>query len=123
MRSEGDRANTEVARGVHALGCARCGLVTVVFGVWWLANVLVGPNLHTVIPGRVIVRPPTPEALRRIVRNHGIRTIVNLRAAAILLPWYLAEGQAAPALGSSGRLSFSAVHLPPPTSCPSHRGA
>jgi protein tyrosine phosphatase (PTP) superfamily phosphohydrolase (DUF442 family) len=95
------------------------GLILLIGGlaVCWLGNVLVGQNLHTVIPGRIYRgAQPTADALERIVRMHGIRTIVNLRGCCNPLPWYLAEGRVAQQLGVCQEdVAFSAVHLPPPT--------
>jgi protein tyrosine/serine phosphatase len=91
-------------------------LVLVGAGTWWLGNILVGSNLHTVIPGRVYrSAQPTEASLERCVRNYGIRTVVNLRGCGNPLPWYLAEGRTAQRLGLGLEdVSFSAIHLPAP---------
>ncbi len=93
----------------------RC-LVALVIGLcaWWLADVLVGANLHTVIPGKVYRgAQPTEAALDRIVTAYGIRTIVNLRGCSNPLPWYLDEGRVAQRRGIALEdISFSATHLP-----------
>jgi hypothetical protein len=83
-------------------------------GAWWLGDVLLGSNLHTVIPGKVYRgAQPTAAALERIVRAYNIRTIVNLRGCSSPLPWYLDEGRVAQRRGIGLEdISFSAIHLP-----------
>ena len=95
-----------------------CG-AALLFGVlaWWVGTVLIGQNLHTVVPGRVYrSAQPSPAALRRIVKEHDIRTVINLRGSCNPLSWYLDESRTATELGVSQEdLSFSAIHLPPPS--------
>jgi protein tyrosine phosphatase (PTP) superfamily phosphohydrolase (DUF442 family) len=83
-------------------------------GLWWASDVLFGANLHTVIPGRVYRgAQPDDASLEQMVRDHGIRTVVNLRGYCNPLPWYLEEARAAQRLGISQEdVSFSAIHLP-----------
>ncbi len=56
------------------------------------ARVVAGNNFHTVLPGRVYrCAQLSGPALERIVRAHGIRTVVNLRGCGVPWPWYLDE--------------------------------
>ncbi len=83
---------------------------------WWFAEVMVGDNLHTVIPGRVYRgTQPTAALVERLVRDYGVRTVVNLRGCCTPLDWYLEEAATAQRLGLNLEdVSFSAVHLPAP---------
>jgi len=58
-------------------------------------RVVLGDNLHTVIPGRVYrcAQQSGPE-LEQTMRRYGIRTVVNLRGCCAPLPWYLDECRA-----------------------------
>jgi protein tyrosine/serine phosphatase len=52
-------------------------------------------NLHTVIPGKVYRSAQlTADQLEKVVRAHGIRTVVNLRGVCESTPWYLEESRA-----------------------------
>jgi protein tyrosine/serine phosphatase len=84
--------------------------------LWWLGDILIGTNLHVVIPGRIYrAAQPTEASLDRYVRDHGIRTVVNLRGCGNPLSWYLTEARVAQQHGINLEdLSFSAIHLPPP---------
>ena len=93
----------------------RCLTALVIgLGAWWLGQVLVGANLHTVIPGKVYRgAQPSESSLERMVERYGIRTIVNLRGCGNPLPWYLDEGRVAQRRGIALEdISFSAIHLP-----------
>jgi protein tyrosine phosphatase (PTP) superfamily phosphohydrolase (DUF442 family) len=93
----------------------RClAVMAIGLGAWWLGEVLVGANLHTVIPGKVYRgAQPTGAGLERLVQRYGIRTIVNLRGCSTPLPWYLDEGRVAQQHGIALEdISFSAIHLP-----------
>ncbi len=83
-------------------------------GAWWLGDILLGANLHTVLPGKVYRgAQPTEASLDRLVREYGIRTIVNLRGCSTPLDWYLDEGRVAQQHGIALEdISLSAVHLP-----------
>ncbi len=57
--------------------------------------VLLGANIHEVIPGRVYrAAQPTPAVVAELVAQYGIRTIINLRGCAAPLDWYLEEARA-----------------------------
>jgi protein tyrosine phosphatase (PTP) superfamily phosphohydrolase (DUF442 family) len=79
------------------------------------AYVLLGPNFHTVLPGQVYRSgQPSPARLERLVRQLGIRTVVNLRGCCLDQPWYRAQCEAAHRLGIAQEdLGFSAGRLPP----------
>jgi protein tyrosine phosphatase (PTP) superfamily phosphohydrolase (DUF442 family) len=74
-------------------------------------------NRHTVIPGQVYrCSQPTPSDLAELVRQHGIRTVVNLRGAGLDYPWYQAEARATAELDLSQEdVTLSANRLPAPT--------
>src|SRR5947209_10234346 len=76
--------------------------------------VLVGPNFHTVVPGSVYrSAQPSGERLEALVRDYGIRTVVNLRGCCDPLPWYLEQCRASNRLNLSQEdISFSAGRLP-----------
>ncbi len=82
----------------------------------WLAwHVLFGFNFHVVIPGRVYRgAQPAPAALETMVKEHGIRTIVNLRGCGDPNDWYLRECRSVHDLGIAQEdFTFSAARLPP----------
>src|SRR5262249_14085579 len=70
--------------GIAAAIALACGLET--------GRVLFGRNLHIVIPGRVYrCAQPSGAELERIVKQYGIRTVINLRGCSAAHPWYLEE--------------------------------
>jgi protein tyrosine/serine phosphatase len=59
-----------------------------------------GGNFHPVVPGELFrAAQVTPQRLAHYVREHGIRTVVNLRGAYPGDGWYDSEVAAAAALG------------------------
>jgi protein tyrosine phosphatase (PTP) superfamily phosphohydrolase (DUF442 family) len=57
-----------------------------------VGRIVVGDNFHTVVPGRVYrCAQPSGAALERIIRAHGIRTVINLRGCSVPAAWYLDE--------------------------------
>ena len=80
--------------------------------------ILGGSNFHAVLPGEVYrCGQPTGPGLERFIREHGIRTVVNLRGCCPNAEWYRAEAGAASALGVSLEdINFSATRLPSPQS-------
>jgi len=77
-------------------------------------RVFFGNNSHTVLAGRVY-RSAQPSAadVEREVREHGIRTVVNLRGCCFPLPWYMEESRATQALDVAQEdVCFSAGRLP-----------
>jgi protein tyrosine phosphatase (PTP) superfamily phosphohydrolase (DUF442 family) len=81
-----------------------------------MGRVLIGANFHVVIPGEIFrCAQPTPEFLAWAVREHGIRTVVNLRGIGDgpIVDWYEREAAACQELGLSlENLTFSAYRLP-----------
>src|SRR4051812_43355777 len=77
-------------------------------------RVLFGKKRHTVFPGRVFCcAQPTPAALKEMVRDHGIRTVVNLRGCCNPLDWYLDECRTTHDLDVAQEdISLSAGRLP-----------
>lgn len=62
--------------------------------------VLLGGNFHTVVPGSVYrSAQPSAPALERIVNQHGVRTVINLRGCNETMAWYVDERSAAERLG------------------------
>jgi hypothetical protein len=78
-------------------------------------RVLLGRNLHVVVPGRVLRSAQQGEtALERLVRSHGVRTVVNLRGCNVHQPWYAGECRATHTTGVNQEdIWFSAGRLPP----------
>ena len=67
------------------------------------SQVLVGLNLHTVIPGRVYrCAQPSPNKLERLVHAHGIRTVLNLRGPNPDQSWY--RGERAARIGGTAEI-------------------
>jgi hypothetical protein len=57
-----------------------------------MVRILLGGNLHAVLPGRVYRSSQlSPAALERTIRALGIRTLVNLRGCCDNQEWYLDE--------------------------------
>jgi protein tyrosine phosphatase (PTP) superfamily phosphohydrolase (DUF442 family) len=86
----------------------------VVAGGAELLHVIAGRNTHVVVPG-VLYRTaqPSAEHLERLVREHGIRTVVNLRGTCDSNAWFQAEANTTHRLGVAQEdLAFSAGRLP-----------
>jgi protein tyrosine phosphatase (PTP) superfamily phosphohydrolase (DUF442 family) len=97
--------------GPYCLAAVMLGL-----GAWWIGDVLLGSNLHTVIAGRVYRgAQPSEASLERVIQAYGIRTIVNLRGCGNPQAWYFDECTVAQRHGIGLEdISFSATHLPAP---------
>jgi hypothetical protein len=101
----------------------RIGLRHLVWAGFWgilllgtvrVCYTLVGPNLHTVLPGQVYrcAQPSGPQLEWLIQRLH-IRTVVNLRGCSDPVPWYTEEARVSNRFGISQEdLSLSAGRLP-----------
>jgi hypothetical protein len=77
-------------------------------------RVLVGGNVHVVVPGRVYrCGQPSPAALARLIRTHRVRTVINLRGCSNPFPWYLDECRVTARLDVAQEdVCFSAGRLP-----------
>src|ERR1700677_4850191 len=54
-------------------------------------RVLLGDNLHEVLPGEIYRGAQrSPQDLQKLVKRHGIRTVVNLRGTTNS-PWYVEQ--------------------------------
>jgi protein tyrosine phosphatase (PTP) superfamily phosphohydrolase (DUF442 family) len=73
-------------------------------------------NVHALLPGRVYrCAQPSPESLRRLVEEHDIRTVVNLRGCCEGFAWYDAECRATQQLDLSQEdVCMSAGRMPSP---------
>jgi len=80
------------------------------------ARVLAGGNVHALVPERVYrCAQPSPDALWRLVEEHGIRTVVNLRGSCEGFGWYDAECRATQELNIDQEdVCMSAGRLPAP---------
>jgi len=76
--------------------------------------VLGGTNFRTVLPGQVYrCAQPSAAALERLIRRHGIRTVVNLRGCCPAAGWYRDEARVTGRLDVSLEdVPFSATRLP-----------
>src|SRR5262245_10247308 len=88
-------------RGVVAGLLATCGLR--------FAYVLVGSNCRTVAAGQVYrCAQPSARQLEKIIVDHGIRTVINLRGCCVSAPWYRDQASVTSKLGVSQEdLGFS----------------
>jgi hypothetical protein len=77
-------------------------------------TVFLGGNFHTIVPGQFYrCAQPSPARLRQLIRDHGIRTVVNLRGPCASFHWYLNECRASADLDACQEdLDFSAGRLP-----------
>jgi hypothetical protein len=73
-----------------------------------------GGNFHTVVPGRVYrSAQPSAEELEAIIRERGIRTVVNLRGCCVPQDWYLDECRITHKFNVAQEdISLSAMRLP-----------
>jgi protein tyrosine phosphatase (PTP) superfamily phosphohydrolase (DUF442 family) len=72
--------------------CALAALAWVAVQAW---HVFGGTNCHMIVPDRVFRSAQlSPQQLERVARQHGIRTVVNLRGYCAPQEWYLDEARA-----------------------------
>jgi protein tyrosine phosphatase (PTP) superfamily phosphohydrolase (DUF442 family) len=117
------RAKTQAFQAPHAFRLKRRKrvrlallmlVIMVGLGVTEAIRVLAGRNFHIVVPGRVYrgAQPSTPE-LERLVRDYGIKTVVNLRGVGMPSPWYREQCRTVQRLGVSMEdICLSAGRLP-----------
>jgi len=91
-----------------------CVLVVVVAVAAQAYYVFLAGNIHTVIPGRVYrCGQLSGEALEKVIVEHHIQTVVNLRGSSAPSPWYLDECRATNHLNVGQEdICFSANRLP-----------
>ncbi len=79
-------------------------------------RVLLGSNVHTVIPGRVYRSAQLSQnQLERMIVEKGLRTVVNLRGCCPETEWYQADARATCRMGICQEdLTFSAKRYPHP---------
>jgi protein tyrosine phosphatase (PTP) superfamily phosphohydrolase (DUF442 family) len=79
-----------------------------------IVYVSLGRNFHTLIPGEIYrAAQLTPSQLEATVKQHGIRTVVNLRGRGDGMDWYDGESYVCQATEVSlENISLSAVRLP-----------
>ncbi|HEX5273370.1 MAG TPA: tyrosine-protein phosphatase [Gemmataceae bacterium] len=77
-------------------------------------RVLFTDNLHVIEPGQFYrCSQPSPGHLERLIKAHGIRTVVNLRGFCYPFDWYVNESRKTAALDVCQEdLCFSAGRLP-----------
>jgi len=94
-----------------------CQITCLAIGGWlafFVFHTYLSSNFHTVLPGEVYrSAQPSPDGLKRLVKSHGIRTVLNLRGLCIGHPWYMGQCAAVQELGIGQEdLTFSAHRLP-----------
>jgi hypothetical protein len=101
---------------LFALQGAALGAVLAVGGHF--AVILGTANIRTVIPGRVYrAAQPSDKTLAYLARQHGVRTVLNLRGCAPHLGWYQAEARNTVAFDLDQEdIVFSASRMPSPVS-------
>ncbi len=82
-----------------------------------ILRVFVAHNLHTVVPRRAFrAAQMNPDRLQTVVRDKGIRTVVNLRGYCPDFDWYRGESRAAHAANVNLEdVTLSAIRLPTPS--------
>ncbi len=80
-----------------------------------IGQLLLRNNFHAVIPGQFYrCMQPSTEDLEAALRDHGIRTVINLRGLCSDMPWYLDECRFAQRADASlVDVGFCAGRLPP----------
>ncbi len=84
--------------------------------IWEGMSMLVGNNVHVVMPGRIYrTAQLSPRDLQAFVRTNNIRTVINLRGFCPSLDWYQNECRATHELGVCQEdVTLSANRLPSP---------
>jgi protein tyrosine phosphatase (PTP) superfamily phosphohydrolase (DUF442 family) len=89
-------------------------LVAALWLGWEIWSIFGGGNFHCILPGRIYRgAQPSAAALDAIVRQYGIRTVVNLRGCCAPDPWYMEEARVSRDRGVNLEdITFSAGRLP-----------
>jgi hypothetical protein len=84
--------------------------------VAYCLKIFVFYNLHTVIPGKVFRSAQLkPEQIEKLIREDGVRTVLNLRGCCLGFLWYENELAVGQELSTDHHdLTLSANRLPPP---------
>jgi hypothetical protein len=78
-------------------------------------RVVLGPNLHEVVPGRVFRSAQlNGPHLRAALTRHGIRSVINLRGCCLQDGWYRTEREVCAALGVQHFDVNLSAYTPPP---------
>lgn len=82
---------------------------------WETYQVFLGDNFHAVLAGKVYRgAQPDPEELESLIKQYGIRTVVNLRGLCNGMPWYLDQVRVVQRLGINQEdVCLSAGRIPP----------
>jgi protein tyrosine/serine phosphatase len=84
---------------VRSLSIAMIATLALACSGYWLALTITG-NFHAVVPGSVYrSAQPSEAALGRYVKDHGIRSVLNLRGAQPGKQWYDSEAAMSQRLG------------------------
>lgn len=96
------------------MSLAAVGMVLLIGLLGEAGRVLLGDNFHVVLSGQIYrTAQRSPDQLEQLVRQLGIRSVVNLRGASTS-PWYLDQCRRIQQLGvNQFDVSMSASRLPP----------
>src|SRR6516162_8849371 len=85
----------EIKRSLFKIVGGGCLLLLIAAVVAQAYYIFLAGNFHAVIPGQVYrCGQLSGEALEKVIAEHHIRTVVNLRGSSPPLPWYLEECRA-----------------------------
>src|SRR5439155_18165049 len=109
-----NNSKTGSKRSLFRVVVAGCVLLLIAVVAAQAYYVFLAGNIHTVIPGQVYrCGQLSGEALEKVIAEHHIRTVVNLRGCSVPSPWYLEECRATNHLNVGQEdICFSANRLP-----------
>jgi len=112
--SRTNNSKTGSKRSLFRIVVAGCVLLLIAVVAAQAYYVFLAGNIHTVIPGQVYrCGQLSGEALEKVIAEHHIRTVVNLRGSSVPSPWYLEECRATNHLNVGQEdICFSANRLP-----------
>src|SRR5687768_16781145 len=92
------------------------GMVLLALPLLEVVRVTAGPNFHEITPGKLYRSAQlSASEIRTVTHRYGIKSIINLRNACPIEPWYQDEIKAATELGLQHyNLNFSANQPPAP---------